>query len=384
MAALTFKFRRKEASFCSRSTVVQRLLGTTSFNGSLSLYGTDGSLLATAINATDLHLTYTPTNSGTFTAVVSSFPAAGTGNYVLHYLKIPGGFIVPVSDQGGALTNGANHPGTIDLADMDPWTFTANSGATVLLRLGTTGFNGSLSLYGPDGALLASALNAADRRIAYSTTNSGTFTVVVSSFPNNGIGTYVLHYFQIPGAFIVPAGDQGGAMSGSPSYTGNIDLADEDVWTFTACKGDRIVLQLNTTNFNGLLNLYGANGALLQSAINSASLNITYQATNCPPFSVLVASYPDNGTGTYTLAVNGLSDALKLCIPTISGTNLNLSGIGGPSNATFVLFSATNVTTPLPQWTPITTNAFDQFGVFFHTNRYDPAQRQQYFRLRTP
>ncbi len=46
--------------------------------------------------------------------------------------------------------------------------------------------------------------------IAYTATNSGTFTVLVSSWLPGGTGTYVLHLAQIPEPFIVPAGDEGG------------------------------------------------------------------------------------------------------------------------------------------------------------------------------
>jgi len=42
----------------------------------------------------------------------------------------------------------------------------------------------------------------------------------------------------------------------------------------------------------------------------------------------------------------------------------------GPNHATFVLFTTTNVTTPQAQWTPIQTNAFDEFGVFYYTNLF--------------
>jgi hypothetical protein len=61
-----------------------------------------------------------------------------------------------------------------------------------------------------------------------------------------------------------------------------------------------------------------------------------------------------------------------------------MAGIGGVSNATFILFTHTNVATPLAQWTPILTNQFDQYGVFNRSNvsgRYEP---QRYFRLLAP
>jgi len=212
-------------------------------------------------------------------------------------------------------------------------------------------------------------------------TNTGTFTALVSAYSSGGVGTYVLHLAQFPGAFIVPAGDQGGTMTKGATYGGTISIGDEDLWAFTACAGDLINLRLSPTNFTGNLNLYGPTGALLKTAASASLASITYAATNCGAFTVLVTSYASGGTGTYGLTANGLSGGLKLCLPVIKGSTLTLNGIGGNSGANFILYSTTNVAEPLSLWTPIMTNRFDQFGVLTYTNVYDPGLRQEYFRF---
>jgi hypothetical protein len=80
-------------------------------------------------------------------------------------------------------------------------------------------------------------------------------------------------------------------------------------------------------------------------------------------------------------AGNGLSGGLKDCVPVIFGANVHLSGVGGPPGTNFVLYTATNIATPIALWTPVLTNHFDQFGVFDYTNGFNPAERQRYFRL---
>ena len=94
--------------------------------------------------------------------------------------------------------------------------------------------------------------------------------------------------------------------------------------------------------------------------------------------------YNAYGDGAYRLTVNGLSDGFKLCIPVISGTNLNLGGVGGPPGTNGVLYTTTNIVTPGALWTPILTNQFDQFGVFGYTNRTYRADQQWYYRLWHP
>ena len=356
-------------------------LGTTGFDGNLNLYGPNGKLLKTAVSGTDAELDYTATNSGTFTALVSSYYSAGTGTYVLHLAQFPEAFIVPGGDEGGPMTNGGNYSGTNSLGDLDIWSFTANAGNNIVLRLGTTGFNGNLSLYGPTGALLKTVASGTDAELDYTATNNGTFTALVRSYFSAGTGTYVLHLAQFPGAFIVPGGDEGGLMTNGGPFAGTITLADEDLWAFTACTGDSIILRLNSTNFTGNMDLYGPTGALLKTAASATVAGIDYSATNCGTFIVLVTSYFSGGTGTYGLTANGLSYGLRVCPPVIRGQTLTVNGVGGVTNAAFILYTTTNVATSLDLWTPILTNRFDQFGVFTYTNVYNPAQRQQYFRF---
>src|SRR5437899_11416959 len=82
------------------------------------------------------------------------------------------------------------------------------SGDSINLRLGTTNFNGKLQLFSPYGELLATTQDNTDDLITDIARASGTYTVLVSSYPPNGTGTYVLHLAQIPEAFVVPAGDR--------------------------------------------------------------------------------------------------------------------------------------------------------------------------------
>jgi len=147
----------------------------------------------------DWVVAYTATNSGTFSVLVSSYAVNGIGTYRLHYFKSPGSFIVPTRDEGGGMINGGNYSGTNELADLDPWTFTANAGDTVILRIGTANFSPLLNLYGPSGSFLASAfINGRDAYLPYQVTNSGTYTVLVQDYFLGEQGAYTLHFIQIP------------------------------------------------------------------------------------------------------------------------------------------------------------------------------------------
>jgi hypothetical protein len=90
------------------------------------------------------------------------------------------------------LLNGTNAAGTLVVNTTNAYTFIANAGDNVVLRLGSSGFEGNLNLYGPNGALLKTAGgNSTDWALAYTATNSGTFTVLVGSYTTRGLVYYL-------------------------------------------------------------------------------------------------------------------------------------------------------------------------------------------------
>ena len=319
----------------------------------------------------------------------------------MSYDKAPGTLVVSPGQEGGPLTNGTLNTGTITVGDIQAWTFTATNGDSVVLRAGTlmsaNNFGPWLRVYGPDGTLLGSYDPGSPpvAEVTLRATNSGTFTVLVadgSYFNGNygGTGTYQLSYDKAPGALVVSPGQEGGSLTNGVNPEGVINIGDLNVYTFTTCNGEFISLSLNRVVNNGgfdpWLRLYGPNGVLLGSVANATSAQINLTATNSGTFTIIVSdgSGTLSGTGTYELISDGLSDGFKTCSPVISGTILNVGGVGGTPGTNAVLLTTTNLTTPVALWTPIHTNQFDQFGVFESTNGFNPAEHQRFFRLSYP
>jgi large repetitive protein len=323
--------------------------------------------------------------------VVSAFDLNQTGTYDLNLAKVPGAFATAPGDDGGTLTNGAATLGMIDLGDLDMWTFNANSGDSLVLRMGAANLNPWIQLYGPDGKLVGSAGTGVtgnrDTTLFITATNSGLFTVVASAFDLNQSGTYLLNLARIPGDFVVSPGDEGGALIDGAGQNGTITVGDEDLWTFDACKGFNFTLtcQKLTGGFTPRIRLFNRNGALLATAQNASIATLNYVATNSGSFTALVDGAGLGDAGTYSFTGIGIHEAgLNLCAPFISGTSLDLGGYGGTSNATFILLTTTNITVPTGQWTPILTNQFDQFGALEYINQFNGGEHQRFFRLLEP
>ncbi|HQL80029.1 MAG TPA: hypothetical protein PLU91_17640 [Verrucomicrobiota bacterium] len=368
---------------------------TNTFYTWVRLYGPDGALLESSVSATVAEVTMRATNSGTFIVLVGDGNGGlyGSGDYRLTLARTGDPVVVSPGDNGGPMTNGVMHLGTILTGDLDLWTFTANNGDNLVVRMGqiteTNTFYTWVRLYGPDGALLESSVSATVAEVTMRATNSGTFMVAAGD-GNGGLfgsGDYRLTLARTGGSLEVASGDEGGPLIAGIDPEGVISFGDLDVYAFTICKGEHINLRLDELIDQGTffpwLRLYGPDGALLQSLSGSATAQINLIATNSGTFIAVVSDGNGalSGIGTYRLTSNGLLAGLRLCPPIISGANVNLGGVGGVSNATYILYTHTDVVAPAASWAPIRTNQFDPFGTFHYTNVFNPSGAARHFYL---
>ncbi len=222
--------------------------------------------------------------------------------------------MIPTGDQGGPVTNGQNHTGTIEVGDLDIWTFDAQAGDTITLTMTElaplTDFYPRMVLIGPDGATVTFGQSETVARIDRTLALTGTYQVIVSSndFGNDATGNYRLILAK-PGAFVVPTGDQGGAIASGGSVSGAIDTGDIDLWTFTAVAGQTINLTISELAplgpFYPTIQLIGPNGAQITSGRGETTATITRIAPLSGTYTVLVSSGDtgNDAAGAYQLSL---------------------------------------------------------------------------------
>jgi len=288
-------------------------MGATNFNPWIRLYGPNGPLVGASGSGNggfvDPDLRVTATNTGTFTVVAGSLTVSPNGNYTLSLAKAPGEIFVAPLDEGGPLTNGWKHTGALQAGDLDVWSFDANAGDSIVLRMGATNFNPWIRLFGPNGALVGSAASAnggfVDPDLSVKATNTGMFTVVAARETIASSGTYTLTLAHSPGAIFVAPMDEGGPLTNGWMHTGALQAGDLDVYSFQAVAGDSYVLRMGSTNYNPWLRLYGPDGQLIGfSGTGNGGFNvaeISGRATNAGMFTVVAASFFINGSGSYIL-----------------------------------------------------------------------------------
>src|SRR5262249_46924405 len=142
---------------------------------------------------------------------------------------------VPEGDEGGPMINGANHAGTLHMGDLDQWSFQAAKDDAISISIGEVqtgetdpGFYPYIWLRGPDGTQLGVEWGTNVAQIHIKAPLTGTYTVVVSTNDSgqDAIGKYLITLAKSPGAYVVPAGDQGGQMANGVNYSGSIHRGD--------------------------------------------------------------------------------------------------------------------------------------------------------------
>ncbi len=289
----------------------------------IRLLGPSGAIVAFGNNWGDLAAQFqvTAPTTGTYTVQIASADAGNndTGNYRLTTVRVPGAVRVASGDQGGAVTNGGNHTGTIQVGDLDPWTFTATAGQAIIVDIGETGANSAfvpwIRLFGPTGAIVAFGNNWGDLAAQFQVTApaTGAYTLVVSTADagNDASGTYTLTVVRPVGAPVVSAGDHGGPISNGGNHAGTIHVGDLDPWTFTATAGQSIIVDIAETGANSAfvpwIRLFGPTGVIVPFGNNwgdlAAQFQVTAPATGAYTLVVSTADAGNDASGTYTLTV---------------------------------------------------------------------------------
>lgn len=124
----------------------------------------------------------------------------GTGDYMIRLAEAPSAFEVPADDEGGALTNGANHPGTIEVGDLDQWSFTATAGEFITLSMAEVDADSPLRpwlrLVSPTGEVVRNVAGgvgpASVAQINMNVPVAGTYRVIAATLDQdlNGAGDY--------------------------------------------------------------------------------------------------------------------------------------------------------------------------------------------------
>ena len=274
--------------------------GDGSFSNNLQLFGpSNGTRLAYAVSYTTACIAYTAQETGTYTIIASESGSDNSATYNIYYTKAPG------ANEHGVLIIDDVHEGVVDVGDLDTYTFTANAGDHIELRMtdldGDGSFSNNLQLFGPsNGTRLAYAVSYTTACIAYTAQETGTYTIIASESGSDNSATYNIYYTKAPGA------NEHGVLIIDDVHEGVVDVGDLDTYTFTANAGDHIELRMTDLDgdgsFSNNLQLFGpSNGTRLAYAVSYTTACIAYTAQETGTYTIIASESGSDNSATYNI-----------------------------------------------------------------------------------
>jgi hypothetical protein len=199
--------------------------------------------------------------------------------------------------------------GIIEDGELTPYTFVAQSGEGIQMRMAA--LSGNLApwfiVYDPTGATVSTAYPKAGlltTDASFAAPVLGTYTVEVGdgAYGPGGSGEYNLYFTKAPGS------NEGGMLTPDVVVTETIDEADLDSYTFSACAGEGIQLRMGALSGNlaPQIIVYDSTGGVVVSVASGAGLHTTgtsFSAAESGSYTVVVGSgaYGAAGSGEYNL-----------------------------------------------------------------------------------
>ncbi len=291
----------------------------------LRIYSPTGARLDLASSAVASEVVATADTSGLYLVVAGDFNSTnlvGSGDYRLSLAMTGSPVVVSPGDEGGPLTNGALHTGTIETGGLDVWTVTANLGEAIVVRMGEVVGGSSLSpqlrIFSPTGAQVGPASSAFAAEVVATAAATGTYLVVAADGNSTnliGSGDYRLSLAKTGSSVVVSPGDEGGPLDG-PLKSGVIEVGDLDVWTLVAGAGSTIWVTMEeaiaASDLSPSLRLYDPDGDLLQSSTGTALAQISEVAPTTGTYLVVAGDQNTTalkGEGPYWLGPSAALDA---------------------------------------------------------------------------
>lgn len=231
--------------------------------------------------------------------------ARTTGPYEIHFASVPG------ANELGALPPGGSVASSLDIGDLDTFTFDLAAGEGYMLRLaelpGATTVP-RLIIYDPVGAVVSDTSKSVVASASGTAALAGNYTALVldnrfSSLGQNGQGPYELQFLRSQGP------TEFGSIGAEGEVFGDLTVGDLDSFSLSLNAGDSYLLRLAElpgSAFAPALTLYGPDGAFISAATSTAVSTIGGIASLTGNHTLVVSdasgySSGNDGTGPYVV-----------------------------------------------------------------------------------
>jgi hypothetical protein len=203
------------------------------------------------------------------------------------------------------ISNGVAKTGTVTGSGHDDYTYTAQSGGSLLVTAGETGahddnFVLTIDRTTPGGDVRGTGKTYSVTLAEQNVSEGNWVLKVLRADGGNTGGAYKITLVQIPGA-------SGTAMSNGHTYDGSVGGGEIDVYTFTGAAGVNRTVTLTRTDENGAvpgMSVYTPTGAPIANMSCASSCPQDVQVAADGTYTVLVSRQGDSAAaGAYSISV---------------------------------------------------------------------------------
>lgn len=274
--------------------VTDTSLASGNLNPRVRLYSPDRLKLFDTASDTSVKLDFVADDGGEYLLVVTD-QFAGSGDYRVHFLQVPGAWTVPPGDHGGELSVDFPSTGNINAGDIDPWTFEVAAGQSVELSVvdvqnSSVFLNPLVHVYDPDRNRLFSDSSPTDVTFSFTPDQAGEYLVVVSG-TDISAGEYRIDLSTAASTGLV--NHAGTALANGVLALGTLDVGVVEQWTFEAGLGDHVMVAVHevtsSTAFDSRLRIFGPDGTELFNVVNEVTAQAEFTAPRSGTYQVLVS-----------------------------------------------------------------------------------------------
>ncbi len=205
-----------------------------------------------------------------------------------------------------------------------------------------------------------------------------------------GIGTINGSLVMFAGATLSPAGTnvtlgmtEGSSSTGTIIATNAITLNGTTVMKLNGSGVNDQVQAGAGITYGGTLSLINISGSPFAAG---NSFQIFSAASYTGSFANITPATPGAGLAWDTSQLNtGFLNVVSQPVinsTKVAGGNFIFSGTNGTAGRNYSVLTATNITTPLPNWTALATNSFDGTGAFSVTNAISGGTPRRFYRIK--
>ncbi|MGS2742086.1 hypothetical protein ACU6TU_00550 [Halomonas sp. LS-001] len=280
---------------------------------SLDLYSPSGSFLEYDSDRDLAQFSYIAESSGTYYLEAADLGDDGTGSYSIMVDT------VTLDDDHGdtiasatAIEVGTSLEGTIEIvSDRDFFAVDLEEGQRYLFQMTPEDVEtASLDLYSPSGSFLEYDSDRDLAQFSYIAESSGTYYLEAADLGDDGTGSYSIMVDTVTldddhGDTIASAT----AIEVGTSLEGTIEIvSDRDFFAVDLEEGQRYLFQMTPEDVEtASLDLYSPSGSFLEYDSDRDLAQFSYIAESSGTYYLEAADLGDDGTGSYTVSVSGVT-----------------------------------------------------------------------------